>query len=196
MNKTSVVALAVLMAAIAAWVAFRSLGRPSRTSDATLHPNKNSSDMGRELRRMMLTTSPQKTGAKPTPEFPHVYGILMDWPLGEQIATVFSSSTGAASLYTTSTLGIIGGEGHETVRAAARALVRASDRYFAEAEQTTAFPYPGADRVRFYLLTFDGVRVIDSDLASITNGTSKYAELFRLGQAVLSELRLVVERRQ
>ena len=69
---------------------------------------------------MMLTTSPQEIGVKPTKEFRRVYGILMDWPIGEQIATVFSSSTGAASLYTTSTFGIIGGEGHETVRAAAR----------------------------------------------------------------------------
>lgn len=145
---------------------------------------------------MMLTTSPQKTGVKPTKEFPRVYGILMDWPIGEQIATVFSSSTGAASLYSTSTFGIIGGEGHETVRSAAKAFVAASDRYFTEAHPTTEFPYPGVDGVRFYLLTFDGVRVIDTDLASITNDTSRFNELFGLGQAVLTELRQVTERRQ
>ena len=63
---------------------------------------------------MMLTTPPVRTGEKPTKEFPRVYGILMDWPVGEQTATVFSSSSGAASLYTTSTFGIIGGEGHES----------------------------------------------------------------------------------
>ena len=49
-----------------------------------------------------------------TEEFPRVYGILVDWPIGEQTATIFSSSTGAASLYTTSTLSvftvILGGE--------------------------------------------------------------------------------------
>jgi len=145
---------------------------------------------------MMLTTSPQEAGAKPTNEFPRVYGILMDWPIEEQIATVFSSSTGAASLYTTSTFGIIGGEGHETVRVAAQTFVGASDRYLADAGPATEFPYPGADRVRFYLLTFEGVRVIETDLASITTDTNKYAELFGLGQAVLTELRRVTERRQ
>jgi hypothetical protein len=72
-----------------------------------------------------------------------------------------------------------------TSRAAAGASVK---KLPAGVRETTDFPYPGADRVRFYFLTFDGVRVIYSDLASITNGTNKYAELFRLGQAVLTEL--------
>jgi hypothetical protein len=158
-------------------------------------PQKNPADVGRALRQMMLTTSPAKTGEKPTKEFPRIYGILMDWPLGDQIATVFSTSTGAASLYTASTFGIIGGEGHETVRAAARRFVRGADRYFDSSTPTTEYPYPGGDRVRFYLLTFDGVRVIDTDLASITDGSSRYAELFGLGQSVLTELRLITEKR-
>ncbi len=143
---------------------------------------------------MMLSTPPAKTGEKPTKDFPRVYGILMDWPIGEQTATVFSSSTGAASLYTTSTFGIIGGEGHETVRTAATRFVRAADRLFDSATPTTEFPYPADGRVRFYLLTFEGVRVFDTDLASIERGTSKYAEFFGLGQAVLTELRRVTEK--
>ncbi len=146
---------------------------------------------------MMLTTPPKDIGAKPTKEFPRVYAVLIDWPLGDGvIATVVSSSTGGASLYTTSTFGIIGGEGHDTVRAAAKALVRASDRHLTAASPTTEFPYPREGHVRFYFLTFDGVRVIDTDLATITDGTNKYAELFGLGQAVLTELRLATERRQ
>ncbi|HEY5959114.1 MAG TPA: hypothetical protein VIV60_21300, partial [Polyangiaceae bacterium] len=142
----------------------------------------------------MLTTSPQQFGVKPTKEFPHVYGVLMDWPIGEQTATVFSSSTGAASLYTTATFGIIGGEGHETVRSAAQAFVHASERYLVDAHPTTEYPYPDADRVRFYLITFDGVRVIDTDLTSVTNSTGKYADLFGLGQSVLTRLREVTEK--
>jgi hypothetical protein len=159
-------------------------------------PKKNRSDGGRALREMMLTTPAEKTGDKPTKEFPRIYGVLMDWPIGDDTATVFSTSTGAASLYTTSTFGIIGGEAHETVRKAAMNFVRAADRYFDASTRTTEFPYPTGDRIRFYFLTFEGVRIIDSDLASITNRTSKYAELFGLGQAVLTELRLVTEKRQ
>jgi hypothetical protein len=85
------------------------------SKDQAPAPKKNSADMGRELRMMVLTSSLEKTGEKPTKEFPRIYGILMDWPINQQTATILSTSTGAASLYTTSTFGIIGGEGHETV---------------------------------------------------------------------------------
>jgi hypothetical protein len=158
-------------------------------------PQQNT-NVGHGLRLMMLTTPPARTGEKPSERFPRVYGILMDWPVGDQTATVFASSSGAASLYTTSTFGIIGGEGHESVRIAAINFVRAADRLFNSAIPTTEYPYPDADHVRFYLLTFEGVRVLDTDLASIANRTSKYAEFFGLGQAVLTELRLVTEKRQ
>jgi hypothetical protein len=144
---------------------------------------------------MVLTTPPEKTGIKPTADFPRVYGILMDWPVGEQIATILSTSTGTASLYTTSTFGIIGGEGHESVRTAAVTFTRAAERLFDAATPAVAYPYPAPDRVRFYLLTFDGVRVLDTDLASIYERTSVYSGIFELGQAVLTELRLATQSR-
>ena len=117
----------------------------------------------------------------------------MDWPIDEETSTVFAASTGAASLYTTSTFGIIGGEGHESVRVAAMRFVRAADRLFESATATTTYPYPARDRVKFYLLTFEGVRVVDTALASLLNDTSQYVQFFNLGQAVLTELRRVTE---
>jgi hypothetical protein len=167
-----------------------------RPKASAADPEENPADAGRALRHMMLTTTPAKTGQKPTEEFPRIYGILMDWSIGEQIATVFATSTGAASLYTTSTFGIIGGEGHEAVRAAARRFVGAAERFFDGSTPTTEYPYPTGGRVRFYLLTFEGVRVIDTDLDAITSGDSRYAELFGLGQSVLTELRLISENHQ
>ena len=144
---------------------------------------------------MMLTTPPKEMGVAPTPDFPRIYGVLMDWPIDIETATVFSTSTGTASLYTTSTFGIIG-EGHETVRKAAMSFVRSADRFFDVAKPTTEYPYPAGGRVRFYFLTFSGIRVIEADLGSIENGTSKYTELFGRGQDVLTELRLVTEKRR
>src|SRR5262245_12435743 len=158
-------------------------------------PSKDPADAGRGLRKMILSTPASEFGAKPTSDFPRVYAVLMDWQIGEIFATVFSSSTGAASLYTTSTFGIIGGAEHATVRAAASSFVRAADRIYDSATQTTVYPYPASDRVRFYLLTYEGIRVVDTDFASIENRSSRYAEFFDLGQAVLTELRLVTERR-
>jgi hypothetical protein len=80
--------------------------------------SRNPANAGRELRQMILNSPPEKF-AKPSKEFPRVYGVLMDWPIDKNTATVFSASDGAASLYTTSTFGIVGGEAHENVRKAA-----------------------------------------------------------------------------
>jgi hypothetical protein len=156
-------------------------------------PPKNPANAGRELRQMMLDTPPDKF-AKPAKEFPRVYAVLMDWPIDKETATILSSSEGAASLYTTSTFGIIGGEGHENVRKAAIKFVRAADRLYDEAKPTKEYPYPAANRVRFYLLTFQGVRVLEADLVTIASGKSKYTEYFGLGQDVLTELRLITEK--
>lgn len=154
-------------------------------------------DVGRSLRQMMLTMPPAEIGVKPTPDFPHVYGVLMDCPFGQQrTATVFASSTGSASLYTTGKFGILGGEGHAQVRAAAVTFTRAAGEFFDSATPTKEFPYPADDRIRFYLLTFEGVRCIDVEYAAIENGTSKHTRLFGLGQQVLTELRLISEKKQ
>lgn len=194
MMKVAIIA-AIMVAGIGALFAFRAHARAPKAPEEP-GAQRNAADAGRGLRQMMLTTPPKEMGATPTPEFPRIYGVLMDWPIDAETATVFSTSTGAASLYTTSTFGIIGGEGHATVRTAAMRFVRSADGFFDAAKPTTAYPYPTRGRVRFYFLTFSGVRVIETDLDSIENGTSKYTELFGRGQDVLTELRLVTEKRK
>jgi len=60
--------------------------------EPAVNKNPNPADAGRDLRAMMLTTPPEKTDTKPTSEFPRIYGILMDWPIdNDLIATVFST---------------------------------------------------------------------------------------------------------
>jgi hypothetical protein len=154
----------------------------------------NRADAGRGLRKMMLTTSPDSFGVTPSKDFPRVYGILMDWPVGENTATVFSASDGAASLYTTSTFGIIGGEGHQSIREAAIRFVRAADQFYEASSPTKEFPYPDKEHVRFYFLTFEGVRVLETKLVSVENRTEPYSKLFALGQSVLTELRITTEK--
>ena len=85
-------------------------------------PKKGPAELMRELRLKMLTTRPAELGQEPTQEYPHIYGILMDWPIETGIVSVVSLSSGDASLYTTGTFGVIGGIGHETVRVSAAVL--------------------------------------------------------------------------
>ena len=150
----------------------------------------------RELRTMLLTTPALKAGIQPTERFPKVFGIVMDMPVsGGHTATVVSMCDGHASLYTTSTFGVLGGIGHESVRTASTNFVAAAQAHFDDATATTEFPYPVADHVRFYLLGFDGVRVIDTEIASVERRSDKCSAMWSAGQQVLTELRLITERK-
>jgi hypothetical protein len=152
-------------------------------------------DAMRELRTMMLTTPASKAGIQPTETFPKVFGIVMDMPIsGGHTATVVSMCDGHASLYTTSTFGVLGGIGHESVRVASTNFVKAAQSHFDEATVTTDFPYPVPDHVRFYLLGFDGVRVIDAEIASVEKRTDSRSDMWAAGQRVLTELRLLTEK--
>ena len=146
----------------------------------------------RGLRRMMLTTSPKEFGVDNLDSESQVYGVLMEFSIGEHIATIVSLIDGNASLYTTSTFGILGGFGHENVRTAAMTFVKAANAHYDIAVPTTEYPYPDSDRVRFYLLTRTGVRFIDTPRAGIESGNDKeHSQLFSLGQEVLTQLRLI-----
>jgi len=149
----------------------------------------------RRLRTQLLTTPPSELGIAPAPEFDRVYGILMDWPINDVVATLVACSDGTASLYTTSTFGIIGGGTHESVRKEALAWVRLASKNLEKARVALEFPYPSSDRMRFYFLTFDKVHVIEADFKAVSEGKDDdYSPLFYQGQAVLTELRLIHEK--
>ena len=152
---------------------------------------KDPKDAGRDLRKMFLTTSAEQVGIQRSKEYPRVWGVAADWPIGEHIATIVLLADGSASVYTTGTFGIIGGIGHETVRASATKLIREAERHFDDSTPTQDFSYPTHDRVRFFFTTFTGVRVIDTDSASLSERRSKYFELFDAAQDVLTQLRMV-----
>jgi hypothetical protein len=149
-------------------------------------------EMGVKLRTKMLTTPPGDMSLQPTDRFPNVFGMLMDWPLGTAVASIVSLCDGNASLYTTSTFGIIGGVGHEPVRNAAARFVTAGEKHYAAASPTSDFPYPAKGRVRFYFLCFDGARMIDAEEASLKGGTDPCSDLWREGQNVMSALRMTM----
>ncbi len=154
---------------------------------------RDSAQAMRELRITFLSSSASLHGFKPTKEYPRVFGVAMDWPIDDTTATIVSALNGSASLYTTASFGIIGGSAHEPVRMAAQRFVRAAEAHHDRAVPTAAYPYPAKGKVRFYLRTFQDVRVIETDAASAYSASGPYSGLFRAGQAVLTELRKLVE---
>ncbi len=81
-----------------------------------------------------------------------MYGVLVDWNLGNQTASILAMRDGTASLYTTSTFGIIGGQGHAKVRRAAEACVKVAGQHYGNGVPATDFPYPKEGKVHFYVL--------------------------------------------
>jgi len=158
-------------------------------------PTKEPKDAGPGLRNMFLNTSAEQAPIHPSKEYPRVWGVAVDWPIGEHIATIVSLADGSASVYTTDTFGIIRGIGHETVRTAAKKVVKDADRYFDDSTPTQDFSYPSPGHVRFFFSTFSGVRVIDTEWASLSGRRSKYFALFDAAQDVLTQLSMVTETR-
>jgi hypothetical protein len=131
---------------------------------------------------MMLTTKrPRTIGAPSTPEEP--WGVLMDWALPNGTATVMSMIDGSASVYLSSGGGFIGGQGIETVRAAAQRAVAEARLVQRPKKPTTDFVLPSEHGVIFYLLTDAGVFSLRA-----TEGELRSAEhpLRKLGDAMQS----------
>ena len=149
-------------------------------------------DVMRELRLSALTKKATEYGIRPSLDNDTVYCVVVDWPVDDQIVSVVSLCDGNASLYTTSTFGIIGGFAHERVRAAAIRLVEAGNALRRNATPTTDYSYPKPNKIRFYMVTYGGVRVIDADRASVEGGSDKTSELFARAQTSLPNYALRV----
>lgn len=147
-----------------------------------------------QLRLKMLSLKPEEIEARPTAELPHVYGVVLDWPIEGQTVSIVASCKGDASLYTTAKFGIVGGVQHDKVRQAAARFVFAAEKHFAEAVPTADFSLPAPDKVRFFLVSYEGVRMIEADCASVMSGTHRYSPFFGAGQGVLTELRLISQK--
>lgn len=149
---------------------------------------QNPAEMMRQMRLKWLTTAPAAGTYTSENE---VVAVLMDWPLGDQTITVLSSSGGDASLYTTSTFGVIGGIGHEKVRKAAKDFVGCAQHYYALTKPTDKFPYPDSKTLYFYLVTPKGVRTVSFPLTDTEKPNSAAQTLYAYGQQVLTELRQI-----
>jgi hypothetical protein len=152
-------------------------------------------DTGKTLRMMALKSSPKDLGFSPDQDYPKVYGILMDWRIGEETASVLAMRDGTASLYTTSTFGIIGGGRHEKVHRAAEQCTKLANHFLDISSATTNFAYPKEGEVFFYLLTYEAVRLCSGNERAIIQGNDSMRPLFAAFQSVLTELRLVTEER-
>lgn len=180
----------ICMAAVLAVVALGGCGTGARANQTT---SSSVQSPGPGLRNMILTTDPAELKFAADADFPAVYGVLVDWPLDSGTATIVALRDGTASLYTTSSFGIIGGGGNEGAHDAAIACVRLADGLAGACRPVTDYPYPPAGTVYYYLLTYSGVKRCSAGMAALEDGSDPTSPLFDAAQRVLTQLRLIYE---
>ncbi len=121
-----------------------------------------------------------------------VYGMIMDWNMGEVIASVVSFKTGEASVYLSTGQAFIGGYSHETIITAANNFVAVGQEYLNKATKTVRTEPAIDNKVVFYFLTKSGKYYIEDDFDNIENGTSSLENLFEAGNLVITEYRMMM----
>jgi hypothetical protein len=139
------------------------------------------------LRNQAFSVSAQQIGLSISDS--EVYGVIMDWNLGNGIMTLVTYKTGDASIYLSSGGGIIGGGQHENVNKAAKAFVNKADRYSDKVIKADSTPLPEKDCVRFYFLTKNGKYCAQEQMAKFENESSLWLDYFNEANKVITELR-------
>ncbi len=145
------------------------------------------------LRTIALEVTPEQLGLQLPADRPVVFGIVMDWNMGEGIVTVVAYLTGDASMYLSTGGGIIGGGRHADVRAVAVSYVRQGADYIGRTVPTGVAELPEENHVRFHLLTNRGVYTQTEAVEVTEDESSDWYPLFIEANRVLTALRMLSE---
>lgn len=124
-----------------------------------------------------------------------IYGIVMDWNMDDAIITVVAFKTGDASIYLSTGQVFIGGYAHEEVINAAKQFVIDGKKYISKAVKIEKTEPVKGNKIDFYFLTNSGKFYIEDDFVNIENNTSEYLKLFESGNKVITEYRLISDKK-
>lgn len=161
--------------------------RPDTTTRQKVDPNNNPYH---DLRNLAFSATEEQIGVQLPSEQTKIYGVIMDWDLGEGTATLVAFLSGDASLYLSSGGGVIGGGGHENVKQAVFAFIDKAETYLNKTIKTETTPLPELDGVKFYFLTNKGKFVGQEIIQNFENESSDWLDLFEEGNKVISEIRI------
>ena len=158
---------------------------PTQATQANAQSSQAGAAM-KALRDRLLTSSPKEVGLSGEDATAKVWGVLMEMALPNGVATLVSVHDGTASLYTTSGGGVLGGY---SARNEAKQFVAEAEKHLKSMKLTKSFPYPEVGRLKFYVLTQDGVYTAEDAEKEITRQGHTLFPLFAAGNQVLTALR-------
>ncbi len=121
-------------------------------------------------------------------DFPKVYGLVMDWSVDNQTSTTFAMCDGRCGLYAPRMV-LSDKTLQKRVKTQTIALVKTAGQYFDIAAPTSDYPLPSPGSVRFYLLCFDGTRVLEGTQSALTSGKDRCSALWKAAQILLTDMR-------
>lgn len=144
-----------------------------------------------DLRNLALGVTMEQIGVQFPSDQTKIYGVIMDWDLGEGTATLVAFLSGDASLYLSSGGGFIGGRGHDNLKQAAATFIKKAEQYLNKTAKTDDTPLPNKDEVKFYFLTNKGKLVGQEEVKNFDNNSSQWLDLFEEGNKLITEIRMV-----
>jgi len=142
-----------------------------------------------ELRRLALNVTPyQLKLAIPNSET-FIYGIVMDWDMGDVTVTLTAYITGACSMYLNTGGGFVKGGQNPVVAETAVEFVTLAKDYIDLAVPGTTTDLPAKDCVRFYFLTNQRMYMVEEQMSNFDDDSSPLLPFFEQANVVISGMR-------
>ncbi|HYN19759.1 MAG TPA: hypothetical protein VE078_02285 [Thermoanaerobaculia bacterium] len=145
------------------------------------------------LRQEALAKSPERMGLPSDLKDDEPFGVLMEMAMPGDVVTLAGFADGDAGVYYKTGGGMKGGIFHDNVRKAAKEFVALSATALPKMLKTTSFPLPGADKVRFYILTRKGIFTTEAPRQILGTAKNDLSALFYSGQEVVAQMRQAQE---
>ena len=124
-----------------------------------------------------------------------VVALLMETGYPEAVATLVGVADGSTSLYFSNGGGMIGGGEHEDVAAATRRWLEAAPAFLEQLEPVADVPLPETGQTQFVVVGDGRTLVGGASEELLASERHPLSPLFYAGQDVITQLRLVDERR-
>lgn len=140
-------------------------------------------------RTRLFDLKAEDIGIAAPPDSPDVWGVAIDYPTAQTVATLVTLADGTVSLLLSEGPAFMGAGQHREVARAAEILLSDAQSLYSSLKPTADFSLPSNDRAHIYLLTRTGVlgEDVSDDESSPTQ--HRLAEMRLQGDAVIASIR-------
>jgi len=121
-----------------------------------------------------------------------VYGVIIDWPMQTNVATIVAYSTGDASIYLKTGQLYIGGFAYPAIRNLAKEMISSAQKLLSKTSITENIALPDSC-IQFSFLTNNGIYVHQETEESIDKNLTPWTPLFFKGNQLISEYRIITQ---